>query len=529
MSLKILLADDSMTAQNMGKKILTDAGHEVVAVSNGAAALKKIAESRPDLIIVDIYMPGYTGLEVCQKSKSAPATANVPVILTVGKLEPYRPEDGAKVNADGIIIKPFEATELIGTVARIAERLAAAPASEKIMLGAPASRPVEAPASQPAEPVAPALAVAAVVGVAAEPPAAPSFEVAAPDAASVPAFALDEPVAAPGNSIVIETPAPSSGSSFEIAAAAPVFDSFAPAMSESASDIPLDYLDAPAVGLWTAPAVEDARIHLDDAKPAVEEQPAVEQPAVAAEEAPAQLDEFQPAAFPEPEALHVEPTPAPEVEFTCAPAVSVEVEQLNGLETHEPAQVGSVEEFVDPALVADPSDVMAFAVKVAPEVAPETQPEGVVVEEAATISQPETVEFAEPEITAQPETQPEVQPEAQPQAVETEAVVEIPVPAFAPPAAPEPAEAEVSTVIAVEAAEPTQLETAPVEEAIAAELTAPPAEVPVQPAEVPAQPTEAPAPPAEVEIEPTVESAADPAAVQQSEMATPEPPVAEVI
>src|SRR6202158_5879496 len=62
---KILLADDSVTAQNMGRKILTDAGYEVVTVNNGSAALKKILEQKPDLIVMDVYMPGYSGLEVC--------------------------------------------------------------------------------------------------------------------------------------------------------------------------------------------------------------------------------------------------------------------------------------------------------------------------------------------------------------------------------------------------------------------------------------------------------------------------------
>jgi len=59
---KILLADDSVTAQNMGRKILTDAGYEVITVNNGSAALKKIAEHKPDLIVLDVYMPGYSGL-----------------------------------------------------------------------------------------------------------------------------------------------------------------------------------------------------------------------------------------------------------------------------------------------------------------------------------------------------------------------------------------------------------------------------------------------------------------------------------
>ena len=62
----VLLADDSVTAQNMGRRILMDAGYEVITVNNGSAALKKIHESRPDLIVLDVYMPGYGGLEVCQ-------------------------------------------------------------------------------------------------------------------------------------------------------------------------------------------------------------------------------------------------------------------------------------------------------------------------------------------------------------------------------------------------------------------------------------------------------------------------------
>lgn len=119
MSLKILLADDSVTAQNMGKKILSDAGFEVVAVSNGSAALKKIPDLKPDLVILDIYMPGYTGLEVCQKIKEARQTSSLPVLLTVGKLEPFKARDASRVRADGFIVKPFEATELLSMIKRI--------------------------------------------------------------------------------------------------------------------------------------------------------------------------------------------------------------------------------------------------------------------------------------------------------------------------------------------------------------------------------------------------------------------------
>ena len=137
MPLKILLADDSMTAQKMGKDILTGAGYVVIAVSNGAAAAKKLAE-KPDIIILDIFMPGYSGLEICEKVRANADTAKTPVLLTVGKMEPYKPEDGQRVGADGVIIKPFEATDLLAAVQKLvqkaAAKAAAPPAYEKTMV-----------------------------------------------------------------------------------------------------------------------------------------------------------------------------------------------------------------------------------------------------------------------------------------------------------------------------------------------------------------------------------------------------------
>lgn len=119
MGLTILLADDNMTAQKLGKKILTEAGHNVVTVSNGLAAGKKIAELHPDIALLDVYMPGYTGVEICEKTKAAPETAQIPVLLIVGKMEPFRAEEGTKVKADGVIIKPFEARDLITIVEKL--------------------------------------------------------------------------------------------------------------------------------------------------------------------------------------------------------------------------------------------------------------------------------------------------------------------------------------------------------------------------------------------------------------------------
>jgi CheY-like chemotaxis protein len=121
---KILLADDSVTAQNMGRKILVDAGYEVLTVNNGSAALKRIAEVHPDLIVLDVYMPGYSGLEVCQRIKDSRESAQIPVLLTVGKLEPFKQEEARRVRADAFIVKPFEASELLAALGKLEDKLA---------------------------------------------------------------------------------------------------------------------------------------------------------------------------------------------------------------------------------------------------------------------------------------------------------------------------------------------------------------------------------------------------------------------
>src|SRR4030081_140639 len=107
----------------MGRKILADAGYEVITVNNGSAALKKIAEHKPDLIVLDVYMPGYSGLEVCQRLKEAQQTARTPVLLTVGKLEPFKPDEARRVGAEGFIVKPFEASELLSALSKLEDKI----------------------------------------------------------------------------------------------------------------------------------------------------------------------------------------------------------------------------------------------------------------------------------------------------------------------------------------------------------------------------------------------------------------------
>src|SRR5437667_1523474 len=116
----------------MGRRILMDAGYEVITVNNGSAALKKIHESRPDLIVLDVYMPGYGGLEVCQRLKESGDTMKIPILLSVGKMEPFKADEAKRVRADGHIVKPFEASELLAALTRLEDRIVHQPELSRV-------------------------------------------------------------------------------------------------------------------------------------------------------------------------------------------------------------------------------------------------------------------------------------------------------------------------------------------------------------------------------------------------------------
>jgi CheY-like chemotaxis protein len=104
---KILVADDNSNIQKMVGLALRDQGIEVVAVGNGEAAVRKISDIRPDLVLADVFMPVRNGYEVCQYVKTDPSLAHIPVILLVGAFDPLDEQEAQRVGADGVLKKPF--------------------------------------------------------------------------------------------------------------------------------------------------------------------------------------------------------------------------------------------------------------------------------------------------------------------------------------------------------------------------------------------------------------------------------------
>src|SRR5579859_6233010 len=97
---RILVADDNSNIQKMVGLALKDQGIDVVAVGNGEAAVRKISDIRPDLVLADVFMPVRNGYEVCQYVKSDSSLAHIPVILLVGAFDPLDEQEAQRVGAD---------------------------------------------------------------------------------------------------------------------------------------------------------------------------------------------------------------------------------------------------------------------------------------------------------------------------------------------------------------------------------------------------------------------------------------------
>ncbi len=104
---RILVADDNTNIQKMVALAFHDRGIDVTAVGNGEAAVRRLPELNPDLILADIFMPVRNGYELCEWVKKDEKFAHIPVILLVGAFDPLDEKEARRVGADGVLKKPF--------------------------------------------------------------------------------------------------------------------------------------------------------------------------------------------------------------------------------------------------------------------------------------------------------------------------------------------------------------------------------------------------------------------------------------
>ncbi len=111
----------------------------MVSLTDGEAALKRLADVDPDLILADVFLPGKSGFDLCRHVKNDPRLRHVRVVLTAGLLEPFDEDEARRAGCDAILKKPFEASKVMSTIDPLvkeaqlarglfAESLASAPA-----------------------------------------------------------------------------------------------------------------------------------------------------------------------------------------------------------------------------------------------------------------------------------------------------------------------------------------------------------------------------------------------------------------
>jgi CheY-like chemotaxis protein len=110
---KVLLVDDDPNIRKLAKMSLERVGRwQVCVASSGQEALEMVEAERPDLIVLDVMMPGLDGAMTLEQLKSRPDFASVPVILMTAKVQSPQMDEYLGMGAAGLIIKPFDPLKL---------------------------------------------------------------------------------------------------------------------------------------------------------------------------------------------------------------------------------------------------------------------------------------------------------------------------------------------------------------------------------------------------------------------------------
>ena len=115
----VLVVEDDAANARLLVRLLTSQGYSVSVITSGEAALETIAAKRPDVIVLDVQLPGMDGFEVCRRLKQSPATRLMPIILITGMGAREHRIAGIHAGADDFLTKPFDNEELKARVASL--------------------------------------------------------------------------------------------------------------------------------------------------------------------------------------------------------------------------------------------------------------------------------------------------------------------------------------------------------------------------------------------------------------------------
>src|SRR5262245_15000618 len=123
MGQRILVVDDDPTVSDVVRRYLERAGYDVMLAADGGAALEAARRTSPDLVVLDLMLPGMDGLEVCRRLRSGPS--GVPIVMLTALGEEADRVLGLQLGADDYVTKPFSPRELVLRVQSVLRRAGA--------------------------------------------------------------------------------------------------------------------------------------------------------------------------------------------------------------------------------------------------------------------------------------------------------------------------------------------------------------------------------------------------------------------
>jgi DNA-binding response OmpR family regulator len=119
MAASVLLVDDEPNIVLSLEFLMRQAGYDVRVARDGDAALRAVAERAPDLVLLDLMIPGRDGYEVCEAIRADPACAKTKVVMLTARSREVEREKGLALGADDYVTKPFSTRELVDRVRRL--------------------------------------------------------------------------------------------------------------------------------------------------------------------------------------------------------------------------------------------------------------------------------------------------------------------------------------------------------------------------------------------------------------------------
>jgi DNA-binding response OmpR family regulator len=119
MTKKILIIEDDPAISRLVDYTLRHEGYEIITASNGLEGINKAHKEAPDLVILDVMLPGMDGYEVCHRLKTEPDTASLLILMFSAKAQEIDKNTGLKVGADDYLPKPAAPAEIVNRVAKL--------------------------------------------------------------------------------------------------------------------------------------------------------------------------------------------------------------------------------------------------------------------------------------------------------------------------------------------------------------------------------------------------------------------------